>query len=85
MSFGVGMGFPLLLFSLLSTTRSTAIIAYLTEHRRGINLVAGILLLVISLYYLVCVFTVFGDMLGLSPVCRNLGSVLRVDTFVGQI
>jgi hypothetical protein len=43
------------------------------------------LLLIISLYYLVCVFTVFGDLPGMSPVCRNLGSVLRVDTFVGQV
>ncbi len=81
-SFGVGMGAPLMAFSLISTAKSAAIIAYLTEHRRGINLVAGAFMLIISLYYLICVFSVFGDMPFLGPVCRTLSSIFRVDSAV---
>jgi cytochrome c-type biogenesis protein len=72
--FGVGMGTPLLVFSLISTAKSTAIIAYLTEHKRGINLATGLIMLVISVYYLICVFSVLGDIPGVRPVCRSLGS-----------
>jgi cytochrome c-type biogenesis protein len=77
--FGVGMGFPLLVFSLVSTAKSSAVIGYLTEHKRGINLVTGVFIMVISVYYLTCVFGIFGDVLGNSPVCRSLGSILRVN------
>jgi cytochrome c-type biogenesis protein len=80
--FGVGMGAPLMAFSLISTAKSTAIIAYLTEYRRGINLIAGLFMLIISLYYLVCVFSVFGEMPFLGPVCRDLSSIFRVDSAV---
>jgi len=58
--FGIGMGFPLLVFSLVSTTKSSAIIFYLTKHKRDINFVAGLMMLIISLYYLLIVFRVFG-------------------------
>ncbi len=58
--FGLGMGLPLLVFSALSTTRSTAVISYLTDHRRIINFIAGSIMLVISIYYLLFVFKILG-------------------------
>jgi cytochrome c-type biogenesis protein len=58
--FGIGIGFPLLAFSLISTASSTAVIGYLTRYRRVINLSAGAIMLVISVYYLVFVFRIFG-------------------------
>ncbi len=60
LSFGFGMAFPLLAFSLISTASSTSVIGYLTKYRRVINVSAGILMLVISLYYMIFVFRVFG-------------------------
>jgi cytochrome c-type biogenesis protein len=76
--FGLGMGAPLLAFSLVSTTKSSAVISYLTRHKRAINLVAGIIMLLISVYYLVCVFTVLGNLPGFDPVCRSVGTVFRI-------
>lgn len=58
--FGIGMAFPLLVFSLISTASSRSIISYLTKYKRFINLSAGIMMLVISVYYLIFVFRVFG-------------------------
>ncbi len=72
------MGAPLLAFSLISTTKSSAVIGYLTEHKRTINLAAGLIMLVISVYYLVCVFSVFGEIPGIDPVCRSAGSIFRI-------
>ncbi len=59
-SFGVGMGFPLLAFSVISTAKSRTIIGYLTRYQRPINFTAGIIMLVISVYYLFFVFKVLG-------------------------
>ena len=59
-SFGVGMGAPLLAFSLISTASSTAIIGFLVRHKRGVNFSAGIIMLIISVYYLIFVFRVLG-------------------------
>jgi len=58
--FGIGIGLPLVILSLLSATSSRAIIGFLTSHKRGINLFAGILMLGISIYYIFFVFRVFG-------------------------
>lgn len=58
--FGIGIGFPLLLFSLISTASSNGIIRLLTDHRRKINLAAGLVMLAVSLYYLAFVFRIFG-------------------------
>lgn len=57
--FGFGLGFPLLAFSLLSVNWSQKIIGFLSKHSRKINLVAGIIMLWISLYYLTSVFSIF--------------------------
>jgi len=59
LAFGFGLGFPLLLFSLVSVKWSQKIISYLTLRKRKINLIAGIVMLGIAIYYLVFVFNVF--------------------------
>ena len=60
MFFGIGIAFPLLLFSLVSAALSHAVIGYLVRYKRIINLLSGIVMLIISIYYLVFVFRVFG-------------------------
>jgi len=59
-SFGLGLGFPLLLFSLISAGKSQEIISWLTERKRKINLFAGLIMFGISIYYLFFVFRIFG-------------------------
>lgn len=56
LSFGIGMSLPLLVFAGLSEARSREILAWLSRHRRVVNLVAGLLMLAVSLYYLLFVF-----------------------------
>lgn len=56
--FGIGMGFPLLIFSLISTASSSAIIGFLLKHKRSINFTAGVIMLTISSYYLIFVFSI---------------------------
>jgi len=58
LAFGLGLGAPLLVFSLVSAQWSQRVIGFLTGHKRIINLIAGILMLWIALYYLLCVFPV---------------------------
>lgn len=58
--FGIGIGFPLMLFSVISSKWSSSIISFLTTHKRKINFIAGITMLGISLYYLIFVFRIFG-------------------------
>jgi len=59
LSFGLGIGFPLLVFSAISTTKSNAVIGFLSTHKRKINLIAGIAMFFISWYYLIFVFRIF--------------------------
>jgi cytochrome c-type biogenesis protein len=61
-SFGVGMAFPLLVFSIISASASSQIIGFLSKHKRIINLASGVIMLVISLYYLLFVFKIFGGL-----------------------
>jgi len=56
LSFGIGMSLPLLAFAALSATRSREILAWLSRHRRIIHVVAGVVMLGVSLYYLLVVF-----------------------------
>jgi cytochrome c-type biogenesis protein len=58
--FGIGLGFPLLMFSLLSSKWSTSIIGWAIKWKYLINRIAGIIMLIISLYYLIYVFKIFG-------------------------
>ncbi len=62
--FGTGIGFPLLVFAAISTTATDAIINFLTKQRRLINLIVGLIMLGISLYYLIFVFRVFDMLFG---------------------
>lgn len=59
LGFGFGISTPLFLFSLVSTKAGSGIINFLTGYRRKINLVSGLIMLAISLYYLVFIFKVF--------------------------
>ncbi|MCA9485256.1 MAG: cytochrome C biogenesis protein [Nanoarchaeota archaeon] len=58
LAFGIGMGFPLLAFSLISARWSQKIITLITIHKRKINLIAGLTMLGISIYYLFFVFKI---------------------------
>lgn len=57
--FGIGMALPLLLFSVVSAQWSRKVIGFLTKRKRQINLIAGLIMLGISLYYLLFVFEIF--------------------------
>ena len=56
LAFAIGLSFPLILLSLLSVPFSQKIITTMGKYQRKINLVSGIIILVISLYYLLFVF-----------------------------
>jgi cytochrome c-type biogenesis protein len=56
--FGLGIGFPLMAFSLLSSSKSRQIIKFLQKHDRIIHRGSGLIMLTISLYYLIKVFEV---------------------------
>ena len=58
--FGIGMAIPLLVFSIISAQWSQSVIGFLTRNKRIINLIAGVIMLGISLYYLIFVFKIFG-------------------------
>ncbi|MAG48037.1 cytochrome C biogenesis protein [archaeon] len=60
LSFGLGIGAPLLVFSIISSAKSQVIIGFLVKYKRTINLLAGLAMLIISIYYLVFVFEIFG-------------------------
>lgn len=60
LSFGLGIGFPLLLFSAIPSEKSGLLINKIVNNKRKINLFAGIIMLGISLYYLFFVFRIFG-------------------------
>jgi cytochrome c-type biogenesis protein len=57
--FGIGMALPLILLSVITASRSEMIIRFFTENRRIIQRIAGILMLVIAIYYLGYLFGVF--------------------------
>ena len=57
--FGIGMAFPLLVLAYISSEKSGRVIGYLSEHKRGVNLVAGLIMFFVALYYLVFVFRVW--------------------------
>lgn len=58
--YGMGVGAPLLAFSLVSPAFSRAMVNFFVKHSSTINRLAGVILLGIALYYLVFVFHVFG-------------------------
>jgi cytochrome c-type biogenesis protein len=58
--FGLGLGAPLILLSAVSERWSSGVIKFLVNNKRIINLIAGLIILIISLYYIIFVFRVFG-------------------------
>jgi cytochrome c-type biogenesis protein len=60
--FGAGMATPLLAFALASEPARDRVLGALTGHRRLVNVVTGLVLVAISLYYLLVVFAVLGPL-----------------------
>jgi len=60
LSFGIGIGTPLLILAAISSEKSRTVINFITLHKRKINLITGLILLPISLYYLIYVFKILG-------------------------
>jgi cytochrome c-type biogenesis protein len=56
--FGLGIGFPIMAFSLLSSTKSQEVIGFLKKHDSLIHRGSGLVMLTVSLYYLIVVFNV---------------------------
>jgi cytochrome c-type biogenesis protein len=58
--FGIGIGFPLLVIAAISSTATDTIMNFLAKDlvKQLINLIAGVIMLGISLYYLIFVFSV---------------------------
>ena len=56
--FGLGIGFPLLAFSVASQSRSQKVIKTLQKHSNLIHRGSGTVMVVISLYYLIKVFNI---------------------------
>lgn len=54
--FGVGMATPLLVLSALSMDSNRRVISFLTKYHIFINRVAGVIMLIVALYYLIFVF-----------------------------
>ncbi|MDD1723939.1 MAG: hypothetical protein LUQ07_02280 [Methanospirillum sp.] len=54
--FGTGMASPLLVLSALPMERNRTIIRFLTQNHLIINRIAGVLMLMVALYYLIFVF-----------------------------
>jgi len=57
--FGLGFGLPLIALSLLSVARGSWLIEKLNKYKSIINRIAGILIVIFSLYELIVVFRVF--------------------------
>jgi cytochrome c biogenesis protein CcdA len=83
--FGIGMATPLIVFAYVSSIRTQQIIQFLSRHKRKINLVAGIIMLAISLYYLVFIFGVFNfvslseNNMGYNPVSLDTEQMVDKD------
>lgn len=56
--FGIGISTPLLIFAAASARWDKKIISWLIRHKRAINITVGAIMLYVSLYYLLCVFSI---------------------------
>lgn len=57
-SFGLGLGFPLQILSIISSVKGNAVVNFLAKHKKKVNLIAGSIMLGISIYYLFFVFNI---------------------------
>lgn len=80
LAFGIGLSFPLFAFSLITANYSSKIISFLTRWKTLINRIAGVTILIISIYYLSCVFSVFGNGSIVGSICRPLDSIFGAYT-----
>ena len=64
LAFGLGIGTPLIAFSLVSRAASRRMVNALVRHERSIAFVAGAVMTGVSLYYLVVVFEVPARLFG---------------------
>ena len=64
LAFGLGIGTPLLAFSLISRAASRTMINALVDHKRGIDLFSGLFMTGVALYYLIAVFGVHDTIIG---------------------
>jgi len=62
--FGVGMAAPLLIFAIISSAYTNPVISFLSKHKKKINIITGLIMLTISLYYLFFVFKILGPIFG---------------------
>lgn len=58
LAFGLGIGTPLMVFSLVTRSASRAMVNWLVRRERPITLVAGAVMFSVAVYYLVAVFEV---------------------------
>ncbi len=56
--FGIGITIPLILLSILSDTKSKVFLNFIIDNNKIINRISGILMLLISIYYLFFVFKI---------------------------
>lgn len=66
LAFGLGIGTPLVVFSLVTRSASRTLVNALVRWERVIAFTAGVVMVAVSLYYLVAVFDVFGALSSLS-------------------
>lgn len=59
LAFGLGIGAPLLAFSLVSRATSRSMVNWLVKYNRQIDFVAGLVMVSVAVYYLIYVFHVF--------------------------
>ncbi|WP_435360718.1 cytochrome c biogenesis CcdA family protein [Haloarchaeobius sp. DFWS5] len=72
LTFGVGMGAPLLAFGLVSQSAGQRATRWLAQHSSAINRVTGVVMLVVASYYLFVIF----DVAGISDVVKPFFDVL---------
>ncbi|MFC2162206.1 cytochrome c biogenesis protein CcdA [Candidatus Altiarchaeota archaeon] len=58
LAFGIGLGLPLNVISLLSAGKADEMIGFMSRHKKTINRSSGIVMLAISTYYLTTIFNV---------------------------
>ncbi|MFH1404325.1 MAG: cytochrome c biogenesis protein CcdA [Candidatus Altiarchaeota archaeon] len=59
-SFGLGLGFPLLVISALTAATGARLISFFVGRKTLINRISGFIMMMISVYYLLTVFNVLG-------------------------
>ena len=57
--FGLGFGLPLIALSIISATKGSWLIEKMIQYKSLINRIAGVLIVILGLYYLIFVFRVY--------------------------